>query len=216
MIILDYTQKNHKKIINLAVKALKAGKVVAFPTDTSYGLACDVTNKAGVKKLYLAKERLPSKPVHIIPPNKAYAKRVVKWNSIAQKLSIKFWPGALTLVLPLKLNNRSLQIFTGNTENLGLRIPKNKIAQDLSSSLGRPITATSANPSAHLSGGYDSYSASDVIKQFSKQRHKPDIIINAGRLPKVKPSTVLLISAGELKILRKGPVTLKQIKKVLK
>lgn len=216
MTVVHYNPKKHKQIIRSAVMALKAGKLVAFPTDTSYGLACDVENYRALKNLYLAKERKFSKPVHIIPPSLAYVKKVVAWSKSAQKLAKAFWPGALTLVLPLSSKKANLKILTAKTGNLGIRFPENKIALDLAKGLGRPITATSANPSAHLSGGYDSYSARDVVKQFSKQKHKPDIIIDVGRLRKNKPSTVFFMVGNETKILRKGPISLKQITKILK
>ena len=96
-------------------------------------------------------------------------------------------------------------------------MPKSEIALDMVKSLKFPITATSANPSAHISGGYDSYSAEDIITQFSKQKYKPDIIINAGKLPLRKPSTLLKIIDGEdFKILRAGPITERQIKSCIK
>jgi L-threonylcarbamoyladenylate synthase len=107
-------------------------------------------------------------------------------------------------------------LLSAKTGFLGLRQPKNAIALDLAKYLGRPITATSANPSAHLSKGFDSYSAEDVVSQFKHKRHQPDIVIDAGRLPKRKPSTVLKLSQVGSQVLRLGPISEKQIIKVLK
>lgn len=219
MIILDYNKSNHKEIIHACVLALRQGKVVAYPTDTSYGLAVDATNSQAVKRLYKIKERDFKKAVHVVVSSKAYAKKLVEWTSEAEKLSKKFWPGALTLVLRSKnqeLRKEILNILTAKTGLLGIRMPKNKIALDLSRQLGRAITATSANPSAHLSGGYDSYSVKDVYEQFKSKKHKPDIIINFGKLPKRKPSTLVKITQGAAEILRRGPVSEKEIFKTLK
>jgi len=212
MVILRYKKKYHKQIIALAVKALKKGKAVAYPTDTCYGLAVDAGNVMAIKKLYQIKGRDFNKPVHVVLPSLAYAKRIACWNNAAGRLAKKFWPGALTIVLPVEARRGvPLHRLTSNTGSLGLRIPKNKIAQDLAKNLGRPITATSAN----VSGQADCYSADEIIGQFRKQKYKPDIIINAGKLPKRKPSTLVRIFDDVVKILRQGPISEKQIKSLL-
>ncbi len=216
MIIIDYNLKLHRSIIKACVNALKQGKVVAYPTDTSYGIACDASSNRGVRRLYSAKERKFSQPVHVVVPSKVYAKKLVVWDTRAEKLARYFWPGPLTLVLPLRSNQKKFQRFTGGTGYLGLRMPNSKISLDLARVLKKPITATSANPSAHLSGGYDSYSGDDVFQQFSKQKHKPDIIIDVGRLLKRKPSTLVKLTPDGFQILRKGPITEKQIIESLK
>ena len=97
MVIIDYKKKYHKQIIAAAVKALKAGKAVAYPTDTSYGLAVDATSVKAIKKLYKIKGRNFNKPVHVVIPSIAYGKKIARWNPVASKLAKKFWPGALTL-----------------------------------------------------------------------------------------------------------------------
>jgi L-threonylcarbamoyladenylate synthase len=217
MIILDYSKKNHDQIIQAVALALKHGKVVAYPTDTSYGLAVDTKNEKAVKKFYKIKERTTKKPVHIVVSSIAEAKKYAAWSKLASKLAKQFWPGKVSLVLPLKFQTKILKKFSAGTNTIGLRIPDNQIAIDIVKKLGRPITATSANPSAHLSGGVDSYSAEEVIQQFSKQKFQPDIIINAGKLRKTKPSTMVKINLdGSLEILRVGPVSKALILKVSK
>lgn len=198
--------------VKSAVELLKQGKIVAYPTDTSYGLAVDVTNTFALKKFYKIKERGFDKPVHIVVPNISYAKQLVNWNQIAQKLAKAFWPGALTLVLELKDTKTNLTILTAKTGFLGLRMPDNQMALQLVKKLGAPITATSANPSAHLSGGYDSYSPRDIIDQFKDKKFQPDAILDAGKLKKRKPSTLVKISDGGIEILRKGPISEREIK----
>lgn len=220
MIIIDYQKKNHNQIINACVHALRQGKVVAYPTDTSYGLAVDATSLEAVKQLYKIKERGFNKPVHVIVPSARYAKKIAVWNRIAEKLSRKFWPGKITLVLPVGKGlepslQRQMQMLSARSGFAGLRYPNNQIALDLAKCLKRPITATSANPSAHLSGGFDSYSAQDVISQFKNKKYQPDIIINAGKLPRRKPSTVVKIDGDKIQILRKGPVSEKQIRRTI-
>jgi L-threonylcarbamoyladenylate synthase len=211
MIIVDYSKKYHRNIIKSAAKALKQGKAVAYPTDTSYGLAVDATNIMAIKKLYSIKGRNFSKPVHVVVPSISYLKRMVRWNTKADKLAKRFWPGALTTVSKLKIKNLTLKILSADTGFLGVRMPKNKIAQDLSRFLNHPITTTSAN----VSGQKDCYSIKEIIAQFKSHKIKPDIIINAGKLPKRKPSTVVKIAGGQVTVLREGPISQKQISEVL-
>jgi L-threonylcarbamoyladenylate synthase len=188
---------------------------VAYPTDTSYGLAVDSENPAAIKRLYKVKERQGMKPVHVIVPSLTMAKKIAHFDRRSEKLAKKFWPGPLTLVLWLKSKKAGYKMLSAGSGTIGMRIPKNKFAMELSKKLGRPITTTSANPSAHLSGGFDSYSASDVVKQFQKKKYQPDIVINYGRLPKRKPSTVLRLLHEPFEILRVGPVSKKQLDKAL-
>ena len=224
MVIIDYDKKRHRQIIEVCVKALRQGKALAYPTDTSYGLAVDATNIKAIKKLYKIKGRNFDKPIHVIPPSVSYAKKIARWNPASSRLARKFWPGPLTLVLPAvgagiarpniggqwpPLHN-TFEILTAGTGMLGLRIPKNKIALDLAKYLKRPVTATSAN----ISGKSDMHSASDIINQFRNRKLKPDIIIDAGKLPKRKPSTVVRIDKS-FYIFRQGSISRKELKKVL-
>ena len=211
MIIIDYKKKYHNKIVKAAVAALELGKCVVYPTDTSYGIAVDATNFDAIIRLYRIKERDINKPIHIIAPSLAKAKKIGQWNKQATQLAQKFWPGPLTLVLKIKDKQQTYKLLGAKTGNIGLRMPKNTLALDLAKILGRPITTTSANPSAAASGGHDSYSAKEVLTQFRNKKHQPDIVINAGKLAKRKPSTVVKIDNHELTILRIGPITKKQI-----
>lgn len=216
MTILKYHPVLHKQIIDFCAKALEAGFTIVYPTDTAYGIACDPASQAGLKKFYNAKERSLKQPVHVVVANKAAAKNLVVWNKTAESLARKFWPGPLSLILPIKPDAELVNIFSAGTQTLGIRFPDTLIARDLAKALGRPIPATSANPSAHLSGGYDSFSAEDVIKQFRKQKYQPNFVIDAGHLPKSKPSTLLKINANSIEILRDGPISALQIQKFLK
>lgn len=211
MIIINYKKSEHKKIIRACALALKKGKSVVYPTDTTYGLAVDATSIKSIKKLYRIKGRDFNKPVHITVPSVGYGKKIADWNKLAVRLAKNFWPGPLTLILPLKIKDVGLRMLSVNTGTIGLRMPKNNIALDLAKNLGRPITATSAN----LSGRADCYSVGEIIRQFKNKKYRPDIVINAGKLPKNKPSTLVRAFDDIAKILRDGPVTKKQIDQVL-
>jgi L-threonylcarbamoyladenylate synthase len=209
MQILKLNPKNKAKILEIAVAALRQGKTVVYPTDTTYGLGALAFSASGMNKIYKIKLRAKSQPIHVLVPSIAYAKEIVYWNIAAERLAKKYLPGALSIALPIKSINHQLQKMTAGTGYLGFRLPKNGFAVQLAKKLNAPITATSANPSAAKAGGYDPYSARDVIKQFQNLANQPDIIIDAGNLPKRKPSTFVKIHGDIIEILRHGPVVIK-------
>ena len=194
-----------------AVRILKRGGIVVYPTDTAYGLAVDATNAKAVKKLYQLKGRNFKKPMHVICPSTAWLKRIVELNTRALKLMVQFMPGPLTIVLPLKAKGKSWQMLSAGTGTLGIRYPNNLMAQALVEPFKKPITTTSAN----IAGKSDCYSIAEVKKQFAKSKYKPDFYLDGGKLPKRKPSTVVLANK-DVKILRAGPISWKQITKALK
>ena len=196
-----------KKIID-AVKVLQQGGIVAYPTDTAYGLAVDATNAAAVKKLYKLKGRGFNKPIHIIPPTRVSIAKLVKLNPQTVKLIDNLMPGALTLVLPLKASGQSWKLLSAGTKTLGIRRPKHKLALDLAMLLGKPITTTSAN----LSDKPNTYSIPEVKKQIKKGVY----YLDGGKLKPNKPSTVVLLTGRRVKILREGPISETQIKRALK
>lgn len=212
MVIIDYQIRYHKQIIDSCVQSLRQGAVLAYPTDTCYGLAADAENPRAVKRLYMIKGRSFKKPIHVIPPSLGYAKKIAVWNRTGQKLAKKFWPGPLTLVLKLKAKSLGFKILSSGTGTIGLRIPHHKIALALAKALGRPITTTSAN----VAGGPETYSAEAIVHQFKATQNKPDIILNGGMLVKRQHSTVVKIDEGGMEILRKGAISKTQIMQALR
>ena len=197
--------------IQKAIKILKGGGVVVYPTDTSYGLAVDATNSSAVEKLYRLKGRNFNKPIHVIVPDAKWMSRIVKLNTAALRLMNKFLPGPLTLVLPLRAKGKSWQKLSARTRTLGIRLPNNKLALELVSTLGKAITTTSAN----LAGLDNTYSVPEIKKQFAQSALKPDFYLDGGKLPKKQPSTVVSL-VKNVKILRQGSIKEIQIKRVLK
>ena len=210
-------QKVNKQSTIKAVKLLKAGKSVAFPTDTSYGLAVDATNTPAVWRIRKIKARSPKKPIHVVVSSLAMAGKFAVIDKKAKKLAQKFLPGPLTLLLPLRpplnlplmrgRNSGGIRLLSAGTGKIGIRIPKNKVALELVTKLKRPITATSAN----ITGKPDCYSAWDINKQFKNKKIKPDLILDGGKLKKVRPSTIIDLTQAKPKLLRKGPVSYREI-----
>ena len=202
MSILKVNQRNLKTIVKITVKSIKQGKVVVCPTDTVYGLLADATNEKAIKKLLKIKKRRTQKPIPVFVNDLKTAKRLAQINKNQEKFLRKVWPGKVTTVLKRK-NKLPKILFTGK-KTIGLRIPKYKLVQDLFKKLNCPLTGTSAN----ISGKPASNNIKEIINQFKNQPSAKnsggqlDLIINAGNLPKSKPSTVLDLTIWPPKILR--------------
>ena len=180
---MDIIRPNTEK----AIEAIRAGKILVCPTDTAYGLVCDATNKKALKRLYKIKKRPPNKPIPIFVNNIKNAKKLAKIRSQQEKYLKGVWPGKVTVVLKRK---------GGGT--IGLRIPKYHFLLNLLRRLHCPLTGTSAN----ISGKPVSINIREVIKQFKGKKHQPDLFIDAGNLPKNKPSKVVDLIIWPPKTLR--------------
>jgi L-threonylcarbamoyladenylate synthase len=198
--------------IEQAIKILKAGGVVVYPTDTAYGLAVDATNVKAVEKLYAVKGRDFNKPVHVIYPDTKWLQKIVELNIQALRLMDKFLPGPLTIVSPLKAKGESWKKLSAGTKTMGTRLPNHQIALELVKKFGKPITTTSAN----VSGMPPCYSTAEARLQFENVEKKPDFYLEGGKLRKLMPSTVVSLIDGHVKIIRPGPITEKQIKASIK
>jgi len=182
------------------VKLIKEGKIIAFPTETSYGLACDPFNEKAVRELHELKKEPFDKPVLLIVASMQMIEEIAILNEKNRALIKKFMPGPLTLIGKKK---KYLPDFLCK-ETVAFRISENKIARELSKKLGKPITATSAN----LHGKEPAFSKKEIEKYFGKIP-----IIDAGKLEKQEPSTIYDITTN--KIIRKGKITQNEINKVL-
>jgi len=204
--------KNPKKeTLDHAAFILKSGGLIICPSDTSYLIGVDATNDTSVETLYKMKERGFGKPIHVVVTGFEMARKYVKFTPATKKLSQVFLPGPLTLVLE-KTDSNLAQNLTGSEKTLGVRIPSLKLNRYLADKLGGPYTATSANKS----NTPDSYSIKQVSSQFSKQDIRNiDLILDAGDLEKVLPSTVADFPNNHPRVLREGPISTSDIKKVL-
>ncbi|TET84487.1 MAG: threonylcarbamoyl-AMP synthase [Candidatus Nealsonbacteria bacterium] len=196
MPILKVDQKNLKTIVKIMVKSIKQGEVVVCPTDTVYGLLADATNKKAVKKLLKIKKRKAQTPIPIFVKDLKEARKIAKIDKKEEKFLKKVWPGKVTAILRPK---RKFPKGIGKPKKeIGLRIPNYKIINQLLKLCNHPLTGTSAN----ISGKPPSTKIKEVLKQFKNQKYQPDLIIDAGNLPKSKPSVVLDLRIWPPKILR--------------
>lgn len=199
-----------------ASEIIEQGGVVAYPTDTAYGLGADPENKKAVLEIFKIKGRKKEKSLPLIASDIKIVKKYAKLDKASLQLAKKYWPGPLTLVLePTALANKkfSKYVFSyasnshccknlKHKRKIAIRIPDNSVARKLSKSLGRPITSTSAN----ISGQPMCYSKKQVDKQFFSNKYKPDFILDGGRLKKSKPSTIIEVQNGKIVILRQGEI----------
>lgn len=179
-----------------AVEVVKRGGVVAFPTDTVYGLGCDAFNVRAVRRVYEIKQRSYSLPMPILLGDLAQLDMVAKAVSgLARFLMDRFWPGGLTLVL---LRAASVpDIVTAGSHRVGVRLPNHAVPLTISRLLGVPIIGTSANISDRASP----VTAKDVKQQLGDN---VDFIVEFGRCPGGRESTVVDVDAEKITILRHG------------
>ena len=196
-----------KQAVASAADILKNGGLIIYPTDTAYGLGANALDETAVKRVFKVKRRPLSKPIHIIVKDIKEAKKYAEVTALGLKLAQKFLPGPLTLIF--KKKSLVPDILTANLDTIGIRIPNHPVIKALSAKVDFPYTATSAN----LSGENTPYCAKEVLKQLDK--NLIGLVVDAGELPHVEPSTVLDLTISPPKMVRKGPISLNQINRAL-
>jgi L-threonylcarbamoyladenylate synthase len=200
--------KPHVALIRQAVVVLQAGGVVAFPTETFYGLAVDAMNGGAIERIFAIKGRAFNNPISLIAGDKSgIGALVAEIPTTAQKLMQAFWPGPLTLLF--SASPRISPRLTAGTGKIGIRISSHLVAAGLTMRLGGPITATSAN----LSGAPECNAAAEVLANLGD---RVDLVIDGGATSGGKGSTLLDITVDPPVCLREGAITLLNIQEALK
>jgi L-threonylcarbamoyladenylate synthase len=183
--------------------AIKQGKIVAFPTETFYGLGVTFSDKNALTKLFGLKRRPKDKPMPLIIGDVSTLSVVASApDEIALRIIERFWPGPLTILFAAK--EALPDLITGRTGKVAIRIPGRSFALDLAKAVGFPITATSAN----ISGMPPAQGPDEVIRYFGDAI---DIVVDGGRAPGEKPSTIIDVSEGSITLLRQGVVPYEDI-----
>jgi L-threonylcarbamoyladenylate synthase len=176
--------------------------IIAFPTDTIYGVAADAFSPAGIQKIYQAKQRPDEKALPVLIGDLAQLEALVtNISEHVRRITKAFWPGALTLILPKAAN---LPEDLSPYPTIGVRMPNLDFTLALLRETG-PLATTSAN----ISGGANPTTAEDVLTQLEG---RVDLILDGGPTPGPTASTVVDATTTDLKILRQGPITLAQLK----
>ena len=187
--------------LSRAVEVLRAGGLVAFPTDTVYGVGALAFNGTAVESIYTAKDRPVEKAIPVLISDSSDLEKVVMdIPEAARKLASRFWPGPLTILVP---KQPELPEAVSATSTVGVRVPDHEVARALLRAAG-PMAVTSAN----ISGGRSPVTAEEVFEQLAG---RIPLIIDAGRTPGGVPSTLVDCTAPELQILRAGPLTLEEL-----
>ena len=193
--------------ISVAVDVLQHGEAIAFPTETLYGLGADALNPAAVEKIYRLKGRDPTNPIPLLVADRAMLDLLVtEVPPLAERLITEFWPGPLTLVLPARRHIPGPLL--NSSGGVGVRISSQPIATELVQHLGRPLTATSANPSgkppAHTVEEARNYFAADIA-----------VFVDGGPLVSKTGSTVAAISRDKIKVIRAGEIVRSELEKIV-
>lgn len=196
-----------EEAIGKACAILKAGGLVAFPTETFYGLGADALNEKALKGVFALKRRDYAKPLLVIIAQRNQLNSLVSQvPPLAERLMDSFWPGPLTIIF--KARPGLSPLLTGGTDTVGIRISSHPVARHLSLAFGLPLTATSAN----LTGGKNPVTAEDVCYQLAKGL---DMILDAGPTAGLKGSTIIDATVSPPRIVRAGDIPVDEVMKVV-
>lgn len=182
-----------------AAALLRAGELVALPTETVYGLAADARQGEAVAGIFAAKGRPAFNPLIVHVPSADAARAHVEWSQAAERLASAFWPGPLTLVLPLTEGHGIASLVTAGLDTLALRCPAHPVAQDLLLAFGGPLAAPSANPSGKISPTEAAHVLAGLDGRIAA-------VLDGGAAEIGLESTIVSL-AGPPRLLRHGSIT---------
>lgn len=186
-----------------AAALLVAGEVVAIPTETVYGLAGDATNGDAVARIFEAKGRPRFNPLIAHVANMEMARRIGVFDPLSRRLAEKFWPGPLTLVVPLRAGSGIHPLTTAGLDTIALRMPKG-FGGDLIAHLGRPLAAPSANSSGRISATTAAAVAADLGSRIP-------LVVDGGQTPVGLESAIVKVEDGRLRLLRPGGISAEEL-----
>jgi L-threonylcarbamoyladenylate synthase len=193
--VLPFTNES----IAEAARLILAGEPVAVATETVYGLAADATDPQAVARIYEAKGRPSFNPLIVHVRDLAAAERIGQFDEEALELARKYWPGPLTLVVPLRKDSGIASVVTAGLPTIGIRVPAHPAMQGLLRAAGRPLAA----PSANASGSISPTRAEHVLKSLGG---RIPLVIDAGQTERGLESTIVAATGGALRLLRPGPI----------
>jgi L-threonylcarbamoyladenylate synthase len=180
-----------------AAAALREGGLVAYPTETFYGLGARARDAAAVARLARVKGRPDGKPLPLLAADRAQVESVAELSGAAERLAARLWPGPLTLVLPARPGLP--EEITAGTGTVAVRVPGSATARALARAVGEPIVSTSAN----LSGAPPPAAAGELAAELVE---RIDLVLDGGRTPGGAPSTIVVVEAGGIRLVRAGAI----------
>ena len=182
-----------------AARLILDGQPVAIATETVYGLAADATNAEAVARIYEAKARPSFNPLIVHVPHLAVAERLGELGNEARMLANQYWPGPLTLVVPLRRNAPIASLVTAGLGTIAIRVPAHAAIQSLLNAAGRPLAA----PSANASGTISPTRAEHVLRSLDG---RIPLVVDSGPTECGLESTIIAATGGPLRLLRRGPI----------
>ena len=200
MKVLDIKEPN---LVAQVLDVLQRGGIIIYPTETLYGLGCDATNEKAVKKIYQIKGGQENRPLLIVVGSLDVAQMYGEFSDNALALSKKYWPGALTLVVPSKEpSGIASRLINQVDQTIGLRLSSNEFVSSLSQQFGKPIVSTSSN----VRGQETKNNIPDILAQLGDKKGLIDLVIDAGQVPASPGSTVARVVDEKIEILRQGEI----------
>ena len=193
-----------KAAIAEAAALIREGLPVAVPTETVYGLAADATRQEAVERIYAAKGRPGFNPLIVHVRGIEEAEEIAELSDAARAVALGYWPGALTIVVPLKAGSQIAKAATAGLETVAIRSPSHRAMRALLEASGRPLAA----PSANASGGISPTSADHVLKTLDG---RIPLIIDDGSTEHGLESTIVSFAEGRISLLRPGPLDFGEI-----
>ena len=189
--------------IKVAIKKIKDGGIIVFPTDTVYGIGCDPYNKKTISRLYEIKKRKKTKPFPILGVSKTELEKIAEFNTLERKIAEKFWPGQVTLIL--KIKDEKIRQSLCLDKKIAVRVPKNQCVLSLLKEC-KLLVGTSAN----ISGTAPFTDPNECSKNLIGY----DLLVDGGIIPSQGESTIVEIVEDDIKILRMGNVSEKEIREL--
>lgn len=193
MEVIKVTTRN---AVKKAVRHLKEGGIIVYPTETSYGIGARITDAKALKGILSLKGSNKREAFLVLVSGIPMARKFVDLGKVGRALAKEYWPGPLTIIAPLR--KRVCPQIVNKKNEMAVRYSENKIATKIVSALKEPITSTSAN----RSGASPCFSKQEIIRKFGKKRLEDILILDAGRLPKRVPSALVRVTGDKLKVLR--------------
>jgi len=187
-----------------AARLIRAGEPVAVPTETVYGLAADATSGEAVARIYAAKGRPSFNPLIVHVSGRAEAEEIAAFDERARELAERWWPGPLTLVLPLRPHAGIASLVTAGLPTIALRASAHPVMQAVIAAVGRPLAA----PSANASGRISPTRAEHVLASLNG---KIPLVLDAGPASHGLESTIVAVREGRVELLRPGPVPMETL-----
>jgi L-threonylcarbamoyladenylate synthase len=191
-----------------AIEALRAGSVVALPTDTVYGLAASMDVPGAIERLFEVKDRPGDRAIAVLLADVDQADAMATLSPAAKALGAAFWPGALTLVVAQRAGRPLPPSLTGGRATVGVRVPDHPAPRAIAAALG-PLPITSANVS-----GEPELNEADAIE--ARLGDRIELILDGGPARGARPSTVVDVTGEQPVVLREGPITAADVEKALR